>query len=150
MATNQCNVVEAQAACAFRFNLTALNILSMTTATLNTSEAHGFVGNKMLLTILPEEVDQILRQDFNSIIVDVREAKDFIRGHVPGAINLPEGNWSKISGLQYDVTMIVYCYSNTCPLGLQTISEFARHGYSAVEMEGGFDAWKENNLPVEF
>jgi rhodanese-related sulfurtransferase len=41
--------------------------------------------------------------------------------------------------------MIVYCYSNTCPLGLQAISEFARHGYSVIEMEGGFKAWKENN-----
>jgi rhodanese-related sulfurtransferase len=122
----------------------------MTTATLNRSEFQGFVGDKLFLTILPEEVNQILRKDFSSIIVDVREVKDFIIGHVPGAINLPEGNWGKISGLQYDLTMIIYCYSNTCPLGLQAISEFARHGYSVIEMEGGFEAWKENNLPVEF
>jgi rhodanese-related sulfurtransferase len=122
----------------------------MTTATLNTPEAQAFFGNKTLLTILPEEVNQIRRTDFSSIIVDVREAKDFIRGHVPGAINLPEGTWGKISGLQYDLTMIVYCYSNTCPLGLQAISEFARQGYSVIEMDGGFEAWKENNLPVEF
>jgi rhodanese-related sulfurtransferase len=122
----------------------------MTTATLNTPEAHGFVGNKMLLTILPEEVNQIRRKDFSSIIVDVRETKDFISGHVPGAINLPEGNWGKISSLQYDLTMIIYCYSNTCPLGRQAMAEFVRHGYSAIEMEGGFEAWKENNLPVEF
>ena len=117
----------------------------MTTATLNTPAAKGFVGNKMLLTILPEEVNHILRNNFNSIIIDVRETRDFIRGHVPGAINLPESNWGKISGLQYDLTMIVYCYSNICPLGLQAISEFARHGYSVIEMEGGFKAWKENN-----
>ena len=122
----------------------------MTTATLNIAEAQEFVGDQMLLTILPEEVDQIRRTDFNSIIIDVRETKDFIRGHVPGAINLPEGNWGRISGLQYDLTMIIYCQSNTCPLGLQAMAEFARHGYSVIEMEGGFEAWQENNLPEEF
>jgi rhodanese-related sulfurtransferase len=120
-----------------------------TTAALNASEIMGFIGNKMFLTILPEEVNQILRSDFNSIIVDVRETQDFINGHVPGAINLPKGDWGKITGLQYDPTMIIYCYSNMCPLGVQAISEFASYGYSVIEMEGGFEAWRENNLPVE-
>lgn len=121
----------------------------MTAATLNAPEAQVFIGKRLFLTILPEEVDQDLRKDFNFIIVDLREAKDFIRGHIPGAINLPKGNWGKISGLQYDLTMILYCYSNTCPLGLQAIAEFAGHGYSVIKMEGGFEAWKKSKLPVE-
>ena len=121
----------------------------MTTTTLNTPQTKGFVGDKMLFTILPEEVNQILRKDFNSIIIDVRETRDFIKGHVPWAINLPKGNWGKISGLQFEQTLIIYCYSNTCPLAAKAMQEFVRYGFPVMAMEGGFEAWKENNLPVE-
>jgi rhodanese-related sulfurtransferase len=122
----------------------------MTTATLNAPESKEFIADKMFVTILPEEVDQILqKKDFNSIIVDVRETRDFIKGHVPGAINLPKGNWGKISGLQFEQTLIVYCYSNTCPLAAGAMLEFVRYGFPVMEMEGGFEAWKGNRLPVE-
>jgi len=121
----------------------------MTTTASDTTEAQWLADDKMFSTILPDAVNQIFRKDFNSIIVDVRETKDFIKGHVPGAINLPKGNWGRISGLKYDLTMIIYSYSRMSSLAVQAILEFARHGYSVMEMEGGFEAWKENNLPVE-
>jgi rhodanese-related sulfurtransferase len=121
----------------------------MTSLALNIPETNEFIADIMDFSIPPERVNQFLRNHINSIIVDVRDTKDFIRGHVPGAINLPKGNWGKISGLQYDLSMIIYCYSNTCPLGTQATQEFARHGYSVMEIEGGFKAWKDNKLPVE-
>jgi rhodanese-related sulfurtransferase len=121
----------------------------MTTETLNVDELGESIANKSVLAIRPAQVNQLLRKDFNSIIVDVRETKDFIKGHVPKAINLPKGNWSKISGLKYDLTMILYCYSKTCSLVAQAMQEFARHGYQVIEMQGGFEAWKESKLPVE-
>ena len=121
----------------------------MTTAKLNLPEAQGFVGDKTFSTILPDEVNQIVRKDINSIIVDVRETRDFVKGHVPGAINLPKGNWGKISGLKYEMKMIIYSYSRIGSLAVQAMQEFAKYGYSVIEMEGGFEAWKENTLPVE-
>jgi rhodanese-related sulfurtransferase len=123
----------------------------MTAEMLNTSdETKAFVADKVVLTIQPVEVNQFLKRDFNSIIVDVRETEDFIKGHIPGAINLPKGHWDKISGWCNEWTMIIYCYSQTCRLAVQAAFEFARQGcYSVIEMEGGFEAWQENKLPVE-
>jgi len=122
----------------------------MTTATLNAPDkAKGFITDKIAFTIQPVEVSQTLRKDYACIIVDVRETEDFIKGHVPGAINLPKGNWDKISGWRNEWTMIIYSYSQTCHLAAQATLEFATQGCSAIEMEGGFKAWKENKLPVE-
>ena len=108
-----------------------------------------FIAGRTLITILPEEVNQILRNDFTSIIIDVRAPDDFNEGHVPGAINLPKGSWGKISGLQFEQTMIIYCYSISCPLAVKAMQQFVRYGFPVMEMEGGFEAWKENRLPVE-
>ncbi len=134
---------------AFSLSFDKLNFNNMTSATLNIPEPGGFFAGKDFFTILPEEVNQLLRKDFRSIIVDVRETEDFIQGHVPNAINLPRGNWGKISGLQFEQAMILYSYSSDCPLAGQAMQEFARNGYPVIEMEGGFKAWKETKLPVE-
>jgi rhodanese-related sulfurtransferase len=121
----------------------------MNTEPLNVVETEDSSADKSVLRIQPAQVNQLLRKNFHSIIVDVRETKDFIKGHVPKAINLPMGNWSKISGLKYDLMLILYCYSKTCSLVAQAMQEFARHGYQVIEMQGGFEAWKESKLPVE-
>jgi rhodanese-related sulfurtransferase len=133
----------------FSWFVTYQTLKSMTTKTPNVVDTGDFFANKSVLTIRPAQVNQLLRTKFLTIIVDVRETKDFIKGHVPKAINLPIGNWSKISGLKYDLTLIIYCYSKTCTLVAQAVQEFARHGYPVIEMQGGFEAWKESKLPVE-
>jgi rhodanese-related sulfurtransferase len=122
----------------------------MTTATLSAAKKRTeFVADKLGFTIQPDEVNQLLQRDFNCIVVDVREAEDFVKGHVPGAINLPESNWRRISGWRDEWTMILYSHSQTCRLAVQAAVQFAMQGCSVVEMEGGFMAWKENKLPVE-
>ena len=122
----------------------------MTTVTLNAPVSMDRIADKMFITILPEEVNQILqKKDSNSIIFDVRETKDFNKGHVPGAINLPKGNWGKISGLKYEMKTIIYSYSRMGSMAAKAIQEFVKSGFPAMEMQGGFEAWKENRLPVE-
>jgi rhodanese-related sulfurtransferase len=146
----------------------------MTTALLNIAEkTKEFVADKVV-TIRPPEVNRLLRNNitpivvdvrdaencikgyiqlfrehFTSIIVDVREREDFIKGHVPGAINIPKGSWDKIGRCHNEEIVIIYCYSQTCHLAIEAALEFVWHGYSVLEMEGGFEAWKENKLPVE-
>jgi rhodanese-related sulfurtransferase len=115
----------------------------------NSQRGKEFFADHAVFTILPAEVNQLLKRGFNSVVVDVRETKDFVNGHVPGAINLPKGDWNKISERPNEHTVIVYCYSQKCPLADQAMLEFTMHGYPVIEMEGGFEAWKENKFPVE-
>jgi rhodanese-related sulfurtransferase len=122
----------------------------MTTEMLNCSEDIKEYGSgSKILTIFPFEVNGLRLRDFKLVIVDVRAASDFIQGHVPQAINLPEGNWDKISGWHDECLMIIYSHGQHCPLSQQAAQIFAAYNYAVIIMDGGFAGWKEYNFPVE-
>ena len=83
--------------------------------------------------------------------IDCREEKEFRRGHIPGAINIPRG-WLqfKIEELipERDAEVVLYCRSgDRSSLGVQSIK---RMGYvRAVNLDGGWNAWNKAGLPVE-
>ncbi|HWH70053.1 MAG TPA: rhodanese-like domain-containing protein, partial [Candidatus Sulfotelmatobacter sp.] len=82
-------------------------------------------------------------------IVDVRAAEDFAKGHIPGAINLPQGSWDNPQGLDQRKTNVVYCYSQVCHLAASACAVFAAKGFPVMEMEGGFKAWEAHELQIE-
>jgi rhodanese-related sulfurtransferase len=79
----------------------------------------------------------------------VREAEDYRKGHVPGAANLPPDRWESLEGLDKNALNVLYCYSEVCHLAAKAAVEFATKGYSVMEMNGGFEAWKEHDLEIE-
>ena len=97
----------------------------------------------------PVEVSHMLEAGDDVAVIDVRAEEDFSQGHVPGAVNLPEDRWSTGAGLRKDAPNILYCYTQTCHLAARAAQEFAARGYPVMEMDGGFDAWKDNGLQVE-
>ena len=82
-------------------------------------------------------------------IIDVRRAEDYKNGHIPGAINIPREKWQDAKGLSKNKTNIVYCYTQTCHLAAGAAFVFAKKGYSVVELEGGFNNWKDCAFSVE-
>jgi rhodanese-related sulfurtransferase len=111
--------------------------------------AQQFFSNKMQFTTGPVEVNRRLKEKEEVNVVDVRDAKDFEKSHVPNAQNLPQERWSDVSALRRDRLNIIYCYTQTCHLAASAAMEFARKGFSVMEMEGGFEAWEANDLPVQ-
>ena len=113
------------------------------------ARARAFFEQKIAFTTGPAELNHAIEGHENIVIVDVREAEDYAKGHVPGAINLPKGTWDNAEGLQKDATNIVYCYTQQCHLAANACVRFASQGYPVMELEGGFEAWQENDLPIE-
>lgn len=114
------------------------------------AKAKAYFEDKLAFTIGPVEVEHLIKSHDNSFtIVDVREADDYAKGHVPGAINLPRGSWSNPAGLSKDKTNIVYCYTQTCHLAAMACLELSSLGFPVKEMEGGFAAWKDSDLDIE-
>lgn len=111
--------------------------------------AREFFLDKITFTTGPVEVDEMLSSGEEVVIVDVRARADFDKGHVPGAISLPKEEWKHPKGLAKDKTNILYCYSQVCHLAAKAAVELASQGYPVMEMDGGFQAWRENNLEVE-
>jgi rhodanese-related sulfurtransferase len=71
------------------------------------------------------------------------------KGHVPGAVNLPNGRWQTATGLSRDKLNILYCYSQTCHLAAEAAVELTSRGYPVVEMEDGFEGWKASGYAIE-
>jgi rhodanese-related sulfurtransferase len=122
----------------------------MAKATLNNPEkARQFFENKITFTLGPIELKSLIEEKEPIAVIDVRAAEDFAKGHVPGAINLPKSEWKSLKGLAKDRPNIVYCYTHVCHLAATACAEFAAAGFSVMEMEGGFKAWKEHDLKIE-
>lgn len=81
--------------------------------------------------------------------VDARPAAEFSRGHVPGAVNLPEAEWeSRIADvLQHwepGRRVIVYCSESGC-LASRHAAERLRREYQLDDvwvLHGGWGAWQ--------
>ncbi len=112
-------------------------------------KANKYFRAKVDFTTGPMELDHMIKDHENINIMDVRSSEDYTLEHIPGAINLPRGKWETHSGLSREAVNIVYCYSEDCHLAAEAAVEFTSKGFSVMELEGGFEAWKEHNLPVE-
>ena len=72
--------------------------------------------------------------------------EDFEREHVPGAVSLPEDEWSMVGILKQDLLSVIYCYSADCHLAARAAVAFAKAGYPVREMDGGFKAWRKHGF----
>ncbi len=121
------------------------------------AKAKAYFEDKLAFTIGPVELDRWIKSGENNlIIVDVRDAEDFFKDHIPEAINLPKDQWNNPQELGRSKTNVVYSYTERCHLAASACAIFADKGFSVMELEGGFQFWNasrhENtpNLPTRY
>jgi rhodanese-related sulfurtransferase len=113
-------------------------------------KAKAYFEEKLAFTTGPVELSKWIKsREDNLVVVDVREAEDYEKGHIPGAINIPRDKWQRPEGLSREKTNVVYCYTQQCHLGANACLQFAGAGYPVMELEGGFETWKEGDLDIE-
>src|ERR1051325_7482546 len=114
------------------------------------SKAKAYFEEKLAFTTGPVELDRWIKsRENNLVIVDVRAAEDYAKDHIPGAINIPKEKWDNPQGLSKDKTNVVYCYSHQWHLGANACVRSAAKDYPVMELEGGYEVWKEHDLDVE-
>jgi rhodanese-related sulfurtransferase len=123
--------------------------MNQTMTLADPAKARVYFENKLAFTTGPIELDHRLKAHENINIIDVREEEDYRKGHIPGAINLPKNRWDSLEGLSKDKLNILYCYSQVCHLAATAASHFAASGYPVMELEGGWDEWKDHGLEVD-
>lgn len=100
--------------------------------------------------ILPEEAQKII-QSGKATVIDVRTPAEFADGHIPGARNIDiyDSNFEKeIHALRLDAIYVINCQSGGRSAKACTkMQELGLVG--AMNLEGGFTAWKKAGLPVE-
>jgi rhodanese-related sulfurtransferase len=123
----------------------------------DSAKAVTFFQNELAFKTNPYGTKRIIDEKAKNVtIVDVRTAKDFKKGHIPGAINIPydqyngfEGDEKAFPELRKDGMNYIYCYAHLCNLSQKAALKFARLGYPVKEIVGGFEEWKNHQYPIE-
>jgi rhodanese-related sulfurtransferase len=95
-------------------------------------------------------------KDDSIVVLSVRSAEDYAKGHIAGATNIGwgKGMQEKFNTLPKDKKIIVYCY--TGQTAGQTVAGLKMLGYDAVSLNGGMgmeanapSGWANKGFPVE-
>jgi len=99
--------------------------------------------------ILPSRATEMINHD-DAIVVDVRPAADFNKGHIINAINIPANTLTKQMSMlsKYQNKPIIV----SCRSGAQSsvaCRQLKKAGYENVfNLKGGILSWQSDNLPV--
>lgn len=96
----------------------------------------------------PDAVRLINRED--AVIVDLREAGEFNRGHILNAVNVPEARLNeRLTELRKyrDRPVIVYCAAGNT--AARAAAALKKAGFTKLySLRGGIGAWQQDNLPI--
>jgi rhodanese-related sulfurtransferase len=102
-------------------------------------------------TISPADLATRISDASAPVIFDVRSAKEFASGHVPGAVNLPHDEVTERLAelnLDPDDEIVVYCESGRRAATAETALRQA--GFTGVRhLEGDMRGWRESDLPCD-
>lgn len=74
-----------------------------------------------------------------AVLMDVREADEFLSGHIPGAINVPLSAVSEVT-LPKDKPLFVYCLRGT--RSRRAVGFLKRMGYQNAKSIGGIASYQ--------
>jgi len=88
--------------------------------------------------------------DQDLLILDVRPNREFLEGHIRGAINVqPEEIEEKIKDLPSNKIVVAYCRGPYCLYSYKMVDSLRGKGIEALRLEEGFPEWKAAGLPFE-
>ena len=88
------------------------------------------------------------------LFVDSRDAKDYDRDHIPGAVSFPMRRWFELwpemrSRLPKDRTLVLYCYGAHCGLSTRQGKALLEQGYDKlIVLDYGWATWTKHGLPT--
>lgn len=111
--------------------------------------------------VAPAEASEAIGGEDIRLVIDVREAQEFERGRIPGALNVPRGMLELRADPASPVAdpaltagrserILVYCTKDPSARSLLAAQTLHRMGYERVEvLGGGLNGWDEAGFPVE-
>jgi rhodanese-related sulfurtransferase len=96
------------------------------------------------------QATQLMNRD-DALVVDLRAADEFARGHILGARNVPLAELERRAGELEKFKskpVIVHCGDGNRAGG--AVAQLRRSGFAnVVNLSGGYAAWQQAGLPVE-
>ncbi len=94
-------------------------------------------------TISPREIDAYLFREGYTVI-DLREAKEFRKLHLKGAVCIPYENLRTGVRFLKEQTLVLYCERGST--SLRAAKELSEQGFQVKSMIGGIRAYSGRNL----
>jgi hydroxyacylglutathione hydrolase len=100
-------------------------------------------------SISAPEARDWLREHAQALVVDVREPSEYVDGHVPGAVSIPQADLAtRLGELPRDRELLVVCASGN--RSLRAASFLRQLGFEQVtNLAGGTSGWREAGHPLE-
>jgi hydroxyacylglutathione hydrolase len=94
-------------------------------------------------------IEAVAQRAPGTLVLDVREPEEYARGHVPGAVNLPQAELAlRLDEVPRDRTVLVICQGGY--RSLRSAQFLRQRGYDAVmSVGGGTAAWQTSSRPLE-
>ena len=141
------------------YKLAGDDVIRLLASLRNTAETHLAEVDRLLsnITTKAHAGQTISSKDLASnfsrndiIIVDVRPEKEFLEGHILGAINIPpEDIDEKSTLLPSNKKVVTYCRGPYCLYSFELMESLKLQGIEALRLEEGFPEWKAAGLPFE-
>lgn len=99
-------------------------------------------------SITPKQASELLQEDTNITLLDVRTNEEYAREHIEGSELIPVQVLAQnLSKLPKDKKIIVYCHSGNRSVKASRI--LVENGYVPLNVKGGIEGWKSAGLPIE-
>jgi rhodanese-related sulfurtransferase len=105
--------------------------------------------NKGLL-VSPASAIRLINNHDDALIIDIRAAADYKKGHIKGAKNVHLSDFaSSIEAFSDYKNKPVLLYCNSGSTTRRAVKLLKNAGYENInDLEGGIVAWKEANMPL--
>ena len=97
------------------------------------------------------QLQEIMKNDKQVVLLDVRTVEEFEEAHIPNAINIPhkelEARLAELSGAK-NTQVVIYCRSGRrAEVARQVL---VKSGFNQLDhLSGDFNEWSSNNLPIK-
>jgi rhodanese-related sulfurtransferase len=124
--------------------------MAVETLSKEAQQAVEHFERKLNFEIGPIGLDRAIKNREPVQIIDLRTPELYVKGHVPGSLNVSYEDLEKgTSQLKRDVTTVVYCYDIVCSLAAKAALLLAKKGYKVKELVGGYEEWSNHSLTQE-
>ena len=124
-------------------------VAAIPAAASSLAEAH-FAAEFTFETDCWDVHDALSRGEADFVLLDVRSAELFARGHVPGAVHLPHGKLveSKLAAWPADTLFVTYCAGPHCNGAARGALRLAALGRPVKIMAGGITGWLDEGFAL--
>lgn len=138
------------------YSISGNDVIQLVVALRNTAEQHNAEIGRLQKDLSPGAPQQTITsaelatklEDPDTLIIDVRPAKEFLQGHIQGAINVPPDQISTaLTKLPQKTDVIAYCRGPYCQYSYNMVESLMENGSQAFRLEEGFPEWKAAGLP---